>query len=116
MTSLDEAQTVEEIRDLDTSVKKEVAIEALSHLSPQEGAEAVRQSGLAPPGQGTSNIVWMMIVAAFCLVLIGGGYTLMRIALGHAAEGFNPELMVAVITLSAGFLTGLLTPSPIGGR
>jgi hypothetical protein len=58
----------------------------------------------------------MMIVAAFCLVLIGGGYTLAWIALGHAAEGFDPELMLTVFTAFAGFLAGLLSPSPIGGR
>ncbi len=113
MTSLDEAQTVEDIRDLDTSVKKEVAIEALSNLGTREGIDAVRQAGLAPPGQGTSNIVWIMVVAAFCIVLIGGGYTLMRIALGQLAEGFDPQLMLVVFTTAVGFLGGVLSnPHP----
>jgi hypothetical protein len=71
---------------------------------------------LAHPGQGASNAVWIMIVAAFCIVLIGAGYTLARIALGQAVEGFDPELMLAVFATATGFLAGLLSPSPSGGR
>ena len=56
----------------------------------------------------------MVVVAAICLVLVGAGYTLARIALGQGAEGFDPELMLVVFTASAGFLAGLLSPSPIG--
>ena len=102
--SLGEVQTVEGVRELDTSMQKQLAIEALSNLGTRDGADAVRQAGLAPPGQGTSNIVWIMIVAAFC------------IALGQVVQGFDPELMLTVFTASAGFLAGLLSPSPIGGR
>ena len=85
-------------------------------LSDEQKAEFM-QSILGPgaPGQQISDQIWLLIVTSFCIVLVGSFLT---IAFILSWWGATPETnlggpLLTVFTTAAGFLAGLLSPSPI---
>lgn len=70
---------------------------------------------LAPPGGRTRNAIWLIVVIAFALVLLGSFTTLLVAMFSEFQHEpvVKPELILSVFTTVVGFLAGLLTPSPV---
>jgi uncharacterized membrane protein YgcG len=64
---------------------------------------------LPPPPQPYVGILWLMVVGAFIVLLIGGTvllYLLVR-------DGTGTEVIAPLVTGALGVLAGLLAPSPV---
>lgn len=89
-------------------------VEAFRGLSTEEQKQVVRS--VAPVGgpatEGTRDTLWLIVVVAFSLVLVGGFATL---AVGVFFKDVKPELILTTFTSVVGFLAGLFVPSPITG-
>jgi hypothetical protein len=68
---------------------------------------------LQPPDGETRNKLWLIIVIAFAIVLVGGFITLALGVFLLEGEKVRPELVLTMFTTVVGFLAGLFTPSPV---
>ena len=103
-----------EVANLPVDERAELAVSALSNLGPQRQQEALRQSGIgiSPADQVTSNRVWMTIVTSFAIVLVAAVLGIIVIAFGFLTNT-DIQTLLTVFTTAAGFLAGLLSPSPL---
>ena len=68
---------------------------------------------LGAPTQRARDRLWLIVVSAFALVLVGGFVTLaLGVFLTPAQDGVKPELILTTFTSVVGFLAGLFVPSP----
>lgn len=125
ITGLAQAQQKDVYKDILSIIPSEITSAELgSYLStkpPEERHKAAAQFsatlGMAPamgaPTQRARDRLWLIVVTAFALVLVGGFGTL---ALGvfrtPAENGVKPELILTTFTSVVGFLAGLFVPSP----
>jgi hypothetical protein len=66
---------------------------------------------LPEPPQPYVSVLWLMVVGAFIVLLVGGTvllYLLVR-------DGTNTEVIAPLVTGALGVLAGLLAPSPVRG-
>ena len=87
--------------------------------SPEKEAMTKALSGvLAPPGDRTRDAVWLMVVGAFSLVLVGAALVLGLGVFGEISDTTKQitrtDTILTVFTTVVGFLAGLLSPSPLG--
>jgi hypothetical protein len=69
------------------------------------------------PDQGTSNIVWLIIIGAFALVMVGSVYVLGRgYFVAPVTNGTKPETILTIFTTTTAFLAGLFAPSPVAKK
>jgi hypothetical protein len=72
------------------------------------------QAVLPKPDDQTLDFLWKVIVASFCLVLLGTVAALVFSMYRSPVDGgAKPELILAIITTVIGFLAGLVSPSPV---
>jgi len=70
---------------------------------------------LGLPTQRARDRLWLIVVSAFAVVLVGGFVTLaLGVFLTPAQNGVKPELILTTFTSVVGFLAGLFVPSPAG--
>ena len=95
----------------------------LSTKSADERNKAVAQfsatiggaTALGQPTPRARDRLWLIVVTAFALVLVGGFITLaLGVFLTPAPNGVKPELILTTFTSVVGFLAGLFVPSPAG--
>jgi hypothetical protein len=89
----------------------------------QLGKEAVQETTerrLPPPSQATNNAIWLIVVIAFALVMVGAAYVLgtgvtskLDASVQYVTKG---ETILTVFTTTVGFLAGLLASSPVKGK
>ncbi|WP_263772959.1 hypothetical protein [Propionivibrio soli] len=93
----------------------------LSTKSPEEKSKAAAQfsatlsmtSTVGVPTQRARDRLWLIVVTAFALVLVGGFVTLaVGVFQPPAQNGVKPELILTTFTSVVGFLAGLFVPSP----
>lgn len=93
----------------------------LSTKPPEEKSKAAAQfnatlsttPALGVPTQRARDRLWLVVVSAFALVLVGGFITLaVGVFLPPAQNGVKPELILTTFTSVVGFLAGLFVPSP----
>jgi len=78
-----------------------------------EFKSASEGDGLGRPTQGTNDWIWVVVVSAFAIVLVGAFVTLaLAVFVAPAQGGVKPELILATFTSVVGFLAGLFVPSP----
>lgn len=104
----------EATQKLPADEKKEAAKEVVSQLTESDRKEVLQQLGVGLPGEKTRDSLWLIVVFAFAIVLVG---TFITLALGvfHAPEkgaSTKPELVLTMFTSVVGFLAGLFVPSP----
>jgi hypothetical protein len=99
-------ENMEDVQNLPEQEKKSLAATALDHLSTQDRKEVVQRFGVSGPAQEAADRIWRIIVTAFAIVLVGSFLALAPIATG------TDDAMLTVFTTAAGFLAGLLSPSP----
>ena len=96
----DTQQVVREYLDL-SAEEKRVAKEALE-----------RSGAIPPPSDTWSNILWLMIVTAFVVVLVGGSFLLYDMSKNEQ----DTSVILPIITTVLGALVGLMAPSPVQGK
>ena len=103
-----------EVENLDAEKRAAIAVSALSNLGPEKQQETLQQAGVGVAGadQVTSNAVWIRIVSSFAIVLVISVLTISVIALGFLGNT-DIQTVLTVFTTAAGFLAGLLSPSPL---
>jgi len=79
-----------------------------------EQVSAAAQSVVGEPSQKTRNRLWMIVVSAFAIVLVGSFVALaVGVFVPIQEKGVKPELILTTFTSVVGFLAGLFTPSPV---
>jgi hypothetical protein len=98
---------------------KAVAEAAMKNLGSDAQADVMQQARvqLPTPGLEASEKLWRIIVTSFSIVLVGAFLALALIGTGTVGYLYNSEpagdVMLTVFTTAAGFLAGLLSPSPV---
>lgn len=85
-------------------------VRGLSSEDQQRVLRAVAPIG-GPATERTRDTLWLIVVVAFALVLVGAFATL---AVGMFVKDVRPELLLSTFTSVVGFLAGLFVPSPAG--
>lgn len=92
---------------------KAMAVEALAGMSQEERKEVIRISGgILQPSRKVSDAIWLLVVGAFAVVLLAAFIVLAIVVVG----GKEAPVLLTVFTTAAGFLAGLLAPSPVKGE
>jgi hypothetical protein len=89
--------------------------ETLKNLGDEVVKELPRM--LPPPDTKTNNAIWLIVVIAFALVMVGAAYVLFagvtsKLEAG-AAYATKSDTILTVFTTVVAFLAGLLSPSPV---
>lgn len=117
----------EQIRSADLLVKTALAspetLEALKN-KPIETLKSLAQDAtqslpraLPPPDSLTNNFIWVIVVLAFAIVMLGSAYVLastvttkVEANVSYITKG---ETILTLFTTVVAFLAGLLSPSPL---
>jgi hypothetical protein len=102
----DTQQVVREFLDLSVEERRQ-AKEAL-----ERAGELAQPQEMPPAGQGVTNVLWVMIVSAFVIVLLGGGFLLYDMSKNQQ----DTSVILPIITTVLGALVGLMAPSPVQGK
>lgn len=74
-------------------------------------------SNLPAPDRKVANFIWVVIVVAFAIVMVGAAWTLAEGVTtkldGNGEYVANSESLLTIFTAAVAFLAGLLSPSPI---
>jgi hypothetical protein len=105
----------QEVADLPLDNKVALATASLQSLPQEQKQNVVAGAGVLPD-QSTSNFVWRVIVCTFALGLVVAVLAVGGIALGLFKGTTDIQTMLTVFTTTAGFLAGLLSPSPVGAQ
>ena len=83
----------------------------------QEALDALSTAGaMPPPTDGARDRLWLIVVCAFAIVLVGS-FTALAVGVFVPASGkVTPELILTMFTSVVGFLAGLFVPSPIANQ
>ena len=71
------------------------------------------------PSDPANDRIWLVVVWAFVVVLVGSAAILCLNVFYHPVQSekaTKPEIVLSVFTAVAGFLAGLLAPSPFGSK
>ena len=74
-------------------------------------AQEIRVRALPDPPTPWVGPLWFLIVSAFVVVLVGGGFLLYLLV----QDDKNTEVIGPLVTGALGVLAGLLAPSPVSG-
>jgi hypothetical protein len=59
-----------------------------------------------------ANALWLIVVSAFVIVLVGGGWLLYDMSKNEQ----DTSVILPIITTVLGALVGLMAPSPVQGK
>jgi hypothetical protein len=108
-----EIRESQQVVDLTPEDKIALATTALQSLPQDQQQNVVAAVGVRPD-QSTMNFAWRVIVCTFAFGLVVAVIVIGGIALGLFKGTTDIETMLTVFTTAAGFLAGLLSPSPVG--
>jgi hypothetical protein len=75
--------------------------------------EAAGVTAVGKPSMKMRDKLWLIVVIAFAIVLIGSFATLAFGVFVNAQGKVTPELILTMFTSVVGFLAGLFVPSPL---
>jgi hypothetical protein len=106
----DTQQVVREFLDLSAEEKRQAkeALERAGELAPQ----SIPRPDVGGPSTGVANALWVIVVAAFVIVLVGGGWLLYDMS----KNGQDTSVILPITTTVLGALVGLMAPSPVQGK
>jgi hypothetical protein len=82
----------------------------LSAHEKEEAREAIEKAGGLPAPTGrVGDALWLIVVSAFVIVLVGGGWLLYDMS----KNGQDTSVILPIITTVLGALVGLMAPSPV---
>ncbi len=95
--------------------RKQIAIQASQNLTAADKKDVAVQANFPQPSPGVANVIWVAVVFAFIIILIGAAIML---GVGHFVAGVQTggtptETILLLFTTAAAFLTGLLVKSPV---
>jgi hypothetical protein len=97
--------------------------EAVRALPDAEKAMVARALApvLAPPSDPARDRIWLVVVSAFAVVMVGaaavlGAGVFLEFSADATKQVTRTDTILTVFTTVGGFLAGLLSPSPIGGK
>lgn len=74
-------------------------------------------STVPAPDQKVANFIWIVIVVAFAIVMVGAAWTLAEGVTtkldGNGEYVAKSDVLLTIFTAAVAFLAGLLSPSPI---
>lgn len=83
----------------------------------KKATDSLPNAALTEPDTKTNNAIWLIVVIAFALVMLGSAYILgvgvntkLEAGATYVTKG---ETMLTVFTTVVAFLAGLLSPSPV---
>ncbi len=118
----------EQIRSADFLVRTALAdptwIQGLKHdpettlkSLAKEATASLPTPAVAPPTSKVNDAIWLIVVAAFALVMVGSAFVLgtsidteIKTNTSYVTKG---ETILTVFTTVVAFLAGLLSPSPV---
>ncbi len=100
--------------ELPPAEKSKALAGAVSSQTPEERQRLLREiAGMPPPTPRARDRLWLIVVIAFALVLVGSFLTLSAAVFAIGGKA-SPELILTMFTSVVGFLAGLFVPSPVG--
>jgi len=98
--------------------RKQLAIQASQNLTAADKKEVAAQADFPQPSPDVANVIWVAVVFAFIVILIGAAIML---GVGHFVAGVQTggtptETVLLLFTTAAAFLTGLLVKSPVDNK
>lgn len=117
MAGLTDQQKEEVVEGKTPEQIRETAEVALKSLSAEEQKKAFSNSGI-PISARTGNVIWLIVVAAFALAMMGSVVTLFAgrfVPIAPKTDDIftSTETLITLFTTTTAFLGGLLTPSPV---
>ena len=97
--------------DLPAEERKAVVIQAATGLDQKDREEVARSLQL--PTQRMADVIWLIIIIALALVLLGSAGALVIFKYQSKEGG---ELLLSMFLAVLGYLAGLITRNPIGNR
>ena len=98
----------EQVKELSPERRQEVVAEQVKDLSEEGRREVCQIAGIGPPPERIAGILWVMVVGAFVLLLLGSALATYRLI----QAGKETEVVVPFVTAAIGVLAGLLAPTP----
>lgn len=96
------------------------AIKEAVNALPEDQKQAVAQAlgvRIPDPDQTTSNKVWLIIIWAFAVALVGAVLVLgIGVFLPPVKDGVKPDMILTIFTTVTAFLAGLFAPSPVAKK
>ncbi len=93
--------------------------DAVSKLSSDQKDTLAHELGtrIPDPDPATSNTIWLIIIWAFSIVMVGAVAVLsFSVFVAPPTGGTKPEIILAVFTTVTAFLAGLFAPSPVSKK
>jgi len=116
------AAQVKNLQDFSYETTAEVIKEFLIDQPESQKGKAVREIqsaikaaggiGLPEPTQRSTDAIWLIVISAFSIVLIGTFFTLAMGVFFSSHGSVKPELILTLFTGAVGFLAGLFAVSP----
>lgn len=114
---LEYEKVVANIRTLEAPDARRAVIESLSSMSMDSKKAVVESVGgtmpIGQPGDKARDRLWLLVVGAFVIVLVGSFGTLAYAVFNPPdSDKVKPELILSLFTSVVGFLAGLFVPAP----
>ena len=103
-------QLMATLPELSHAQRKELAIAAAQMLSAED--KKLLAATINPPAPSITNWIWMIVVCSFAFVVVAD-FLMLSYCVFHDKK---TDVLLAVFTTCAGFLAGLLAPSPVSGK
>jgi hypothetical protein len=120
MTDKEQIKTL--MAGMDKEALKSAIVDGAKQLSDQDKGDVINQiqGGMAPPSDKIRDVLWVIVISAFGIVLIGSFVTL-AIAVFRTQDPtktnlVKPELVLSMFTGVVGFLAGIFVPSPVANK
>ena len=108
-TALSSPQTIQELKTNTEDTLKKLGVQAVDQLP-----------RLELPTPPANDRIWLLIVGAFALVMVGSAAVLGIGVFGEVPDATKQitksDTILTVFTTVVGFLAGLLAPSPVGKK
>ena len=103
-------ETRSQVQNLTASEKKQFLIDTAGGLSLED--KQVVSRALSLPTQEMTDWIWLIVVSAFAVVLVGAFFALAKVI----GTDVDIDKMLTVFATVSAFLAGLLAPSPVGNK
>jgi hypothetical protein len=108
-TALSSPQTIQELKTNTEETLTKLSVQAVDQLP-----------RLEPPSPPANDRIWLLIVGAFALVMIGSAAVLGAGVFSQVVDASKQitksDTILTVFTTVVGFLAGLLAPSPVSKK
>jgi nucleoside recognition membrane protein YjiH len=100
--------------ELSTEEKKAVKTQAATSLSVADLTALSETFG--PPSRSTRDILWLIVVVAFAIVMVGSFLTMAISAFYPSTSATGIQIVLTTFSSVVSFLAGLFTPNPMDSR